>query len=192
MNCNAIQRLMYEAVDRVLTPDERSAMDLHLPGCERCRTEQAVLESLIETVETAPEEQPSDDFTRIVMDRLPAPGRSSWSLPSLVFPRLVFALTLAAAALVWLYRAPAMAYLGQYVSFQEVREPLSIAIRDLQAYLQSTAGAAASLLPEPVSSSIDWGSLLVVVATLVVGYALVRAAEAFEIEDTRLQAGKRS
>ncbi len=192
MNCESVLRLIYESNDRALTPDERRLMDVHLPGCERCRSELALLNALIETVETTPEEQPSEAFALNVMERLPLPVRSHGFMPGLVVQRIALAIGMAAATLFWLYFAPIAEFAGRFMPVQEVLKPLSTAIRDLQAYIQSTAGAAVSRLPEPVSSSVDWGSLLVVAATLVVGYILVRTAEAFEVGGSNLQTGKRS
>ncbi len=191
MNCESVQRLMYEAVDRTLSSDERRLVDAHLPGCVHCKSELAVLNALIETVETTPPVQPSDAFLSDVMDSLPAPERSTWFVPSLVFPRVVFAVMLAAAALVWLYRATLAEYVGSLVPVQDAVGPLATAIRDLQAFMQSHAGAVVSRLPEPVSTSVDWGSLLLVVTTLVVGYVLVRTAETLEVGDSNFQVGKR-
>ena len=192
MNCVSIQRLIYEAVDRALTPDEHRKVDTHLPGCERCRSEKAVLDALIETVETAPAVEPSEAFLDHVMDRLPAPGRSSWFVPSLVFPRLVFALTLLAAAPIWLYRATIAEFVERLVPVQDTLGPVATVIHDLLAYVQSQTGAVVSRLPEPVSTSVDWGSLLLVITTLAVGYVLVRAAENLEVLNARIPVGRRS
>ncbi len=192
MNCESVLKLIYESTDRALTSDERRSMDIHLPGCERCRSELALLNALIETVETTPDEQPSEAFALNVMDRLPAPVRSHRFMPGLVFQRIALACGMAAATVFWLYLAPIAEFAGRFIPVQDILEPFSTANRDLQAYLQSTAGAALSRLPEPVSSSVDWGSLLAVVATLMVGYILVRTAEAFEVGGSNLQAGKRS
>ena len=191
MNCASVQRLIYEAVDRALAPDERRLVDAHLTGCERCRSEVAVLDALIETVETTPPADPSDAFLPNVMARLPASRRSAWLVPSVVFPRVAFAATLVAAALVWLYREMIAEVVENFAPVQAVTGPVATVIRDIQAYIQSQAGAVAGSLPEPVSTSVDWGSLLLVVTTLVVGYLLVRTAEALGVGNSNMQVGKR-
>ncbi|MYJ00497.1 MAG: zf-HC2 domain-containing protein [Gemmatimonadetes bacterium] len=177
MNCESAQRMVYEAVDRALSPEERRLLDGHLAGCERCRSEAVVLDALIETVETAPAAKPTEAFLSNVMSQLPAPSRSSWCAPALALPRLVFAFTLAAAALVWLYRASLFEIVGNLPPVQTVSGPVTTAIRDIQAYLQAQAGAVLTQLPVPVSTSVEWGSLLLVATTLAVGYLLIRAAE---------------
>ena len=177
MNCESAQRMVYEAVDRALSPEERRLLDAHLAGCERCRAEAAVLDALIETVESAPAAKPTEAFLSNVMAQLPTPSRSSWFAPTLVFPRLVFAFTLAAAALVWLYREALSEFVGNLPPVQTVSGPVTTAIRDIQAYLQAQAGAVLTHLPVPVSTSVEWGSLLLVATTLAVGYLLIRAAE---------------
>ncbi len=192
MNCDAVLRLIYETADRALTPDERRSMDVHLPGCERCRSELAVLNALIETVETTPEERPSEAFVLNVMDRLPATVRSHGFMPGLVFRRIALACGMAAATLFWLYLAPIGEFAGRFLPVQDILDPVSTAIRDLKSGLQSMAGSMVSRLPDPVSASVDWGSLLAIAATLVVGYVLVRTAEAFEVGGSKLQEGKRS
>ncbi len=192
MNCEAVQRLMYEAVDRTLAPDERRLVDTHLTGCARCRAEMAVLDALIETVETTPALEPSDAFRANVMARLPAPEPSPRFAPSVVFPRVAFAATLVAAALIWLYRATFAEIVGSLLPVQAVIEPVATVIRDLQAYVHSQAGTVVSTLPEPVSASVDWGSLLLVVTTLVVGYVLVRTAETLGVGNANVRVGRRS
>lgn len=191
MNCESVQRLMYEAVDRTLAPDERCLVDAHLAGCEGCRSERAVLDALIETVETTPPAEPSDAFLANVMARLPAPRRSAWFVPSMAFPRVAFAATLVAAALGWLYRETFAGFLGNLLPVQAVIGPAATAMRDLQAYVQAQVGAVAESLPEPVSASVDWGSLLLVVTTLVVGYVLVRTAETLGVGNADVQIGRR-
>lgn len=191
MSCESVQRLMYEAVDRTLAPDERRLVDAHLAGCERCRSETAVLDALIETVETTPPAEPSAAFLDNVMGRLPAPRRSSWFMPSVVFPRVVFAATLAAAAVLWLYREVFAEIVGNLLPVQAVTGPVAMAISDFQTYIRTQAGAVADSLPEPVSASVDWGSLLLVVTTLVVGYVLVRTAETLGVGNPNMQAGRR-
>lgn len=191
MNCEAVQRLMYEAVDRTLAPDERRLVDTHLTGCARCRAEMAVLDALIETVETTPALEPSDAFRANVMARLPAPEPSPRFAPSVVFPRVAFAATLVAAALIWLYRATFAEIVGSLLPVQAVIEPVATVIRDLQAYVHSQAGTVVSTLPEPVSASVDWGSLLLVVTTLVVGYVLVRTAETLGVGNANVQVDRR-
>ena len=169
--------MVYEAVDRALSPEERRLLDSHLAGCERCRSEAVVLDALIETVETAPAAKPTEAFLSNVMAQLPAPSRSSWFAPALVFPRLVFAFTLAAAALVWLYRASLFEIVGSLPPVQTVTGPVTTLIQDFQAYLQAQASAVLTQFPVPVSTSVEWGSLLLVATTLAVGYLLIRAAE---------------
>lgn len=195
MNCESAQRMVYEAVDRTLSPEERHLLDAHLAGCERCSSEVAVLDAMIETVETTPAAKPSDAFLANVMAQLPASSRSysrsSWFAPSLVLPRLVFAFTLAVAALVWLYRASLAEIVGSFLPVQTVAGPVSTAIHDVQAYLQALAGAALALLPEPASTSVDWGSLLLVATTLAVGYLLIRAAENMSVGRSSLRIGRR-
>lgn len=191
MNCVSVQRLMYEAVDRALAPDERRLLDAHLAGCEGCRSEMAVLDALIETVETTPPADPSDAFLPNVMARLPAPRRSLWFGPSVVFPRVVFAATLAAAALLWLYREMFAEIVENLLPVQDVTGPVAAVIRDLQAYIRTQVGAVADSLPEPVSTSVDWGSLLLVVTTLVVGYVLVRTAETLGVGSSNIRIGRR-
>lgn len=195
MNCESTQRMVYEAVDRALTPDERRLLDAHLAGCERCRSEAAVLDALIKTVETTPAAKPSEAFLSTVMAQLPVPSRSasrsSWFAPSLVFPRLVFAITLAAAALVWLYRASLTEIVGNFLPVQTVSVPVTTVIRDIQAYMQAQAGAALTHLPAPVSTSVEWGSLLLVATTLAVGYLLIRAAENLDVGRSSLRIGRR-
>ena len=191
MNCKSVQRLMYEAVDRTLASDERGLVDAHLAGCEGCRSERAVLDSLIETVETTPAAEPSDAFLANVMARLPAPRRSSWFVPSVAFPRVAFAATLVAAALGWLYRETFAEIVGSLLPVQAVTGPAATVVRDLQAYIQAQVGAVAESLPEPVSASVDWGSLLLVVTTLIVGYVMVRTAETLGVGNANMQVGKR-
>ena len=181
MNCESAQRMVYEAVDRALSPEARRLLDAHLAGCERCRSEAAVLEAMIETVESTPRAHPSEAFLSNVMEQLPALSRSSWFASALVFPRLVFAFTLAAAALVWLYRASLAEIVGNFLPVQTVIGPVSAAVRDFQAYLQAQAGAVLASLPDPVSTSVEWGSLLLVATTLAVGYLLTRAAENLDV-----------
>lgn len=187
--------MAYEAVDRTLSPEERHQLDAHLAGCERCSAEVAVLDAMIDTVETTPAAKPSDAFLANVMAQLPASSRSSsrssWFAPSLVLPRLVFAFTLAVAALVWLYRASLAEIVGTFLPVQTVAGPVSTAIQDIQAYLQALAGAALALLPVPASTSVDWGSLLLVATTLVVGYLLIRAAENMNVGRSSLRIGRR-
>ena len=208
MNCESIQRLMYEAVDRTLAPDERRRVDTHLTGCARCRAETAVLDALIETVETTPPAEPSDAFLANVMARLPAPEPSPRFAPepsprfapepsprfapSVVLPRLAFAATLVAAALIWLYRGTVAGFVERLIPVRDMVEPAAAVIRDLQAYVQAQVVAVADSLPEPVSASVDWGSLLLVVTTLAVGYVLVRTAETLGVGNPGVQAGKRS
>ncbi|MDD9949574.1 MAG: zf-HC2 domain-containing protein [candidate division Zixibacteria bacterium] len=191
MNCKSAQRMVYEAVDRALSPDERRLLDAHLAGCERCRAEAAVLDALIETVETAPAAKPTEAFLANVMAQLPAPLRSSWFAPALVFPRLVFAFTLAAAALVWLYRASLSEIVGNFPPVQTVSGPVTTAIRDIQAYLQAQAGAVLNHLPIPASTSVEWGSMLLVATTLAVGYLLIRAAENPDVGRSSFRIGRR-
>ncbi len=183
---------MYEAVDRTLAPDERRLVDTHLTGCARCRAEMAVLDALIETVETTPPAEPSDAFVANVMARLPAPEPSPRFAPSVVFPRVAFAATLVAAALIWLYRATVTEFVGSLFPVRDLVEPAASVIRNLQAYVQTQVGAVADSLPEQVSTSIDWGSLLLVVTTLVVGYVLVRTAETMGVGNPNIQVGRRS
>ncbi len=191
MNCESIQRLMYEAVDRTLAPDERRLVDSHLTGCARCRAEMAVLDALIETVETTPPAEPSDAFVANVMARLPAPEPSPRFAPSVVFPRVAFAATLVAAALIWLYRATVAGFVGSLFPVQDMFAPAATVIRDLQAYVQTQVGAVADSLPEPVVTSVDWSSMLLVVTTLAVGYVLVRTAETLGVGNPGMQVGKR-
>ena len=191
MNCESIQRLMYEAVDRTLAPDERRLVDSHLTGCERCRAEMAVLDALIETVETTPPAEPSDAFLANVMARLPAPEPSPRFAPSVVFPRVAFAATLAAAALIWLYRGTVTGFVGSLFPVQDMFEPVGTVIRNLQTYVQTQVGALADSLPEPVAASVDWGSLLLVVTTLAVGCVLARTAETLGVGNPDIQVGKR-
>ena len=191
MNCESVQRMVYEAVDRALSPEERRLLDAHLAGCERCRSEATVLDALIETVETTPAVKPSAAFLSNVMEQLPAPSRSSWFAPALVFPRLVFAFTLAAAALVWLYREALSGFVGNLPPVQTVSGPVTNSIRDFQAYLQAQAGAVLAQLPDPVSASVDWGSLLLVATTLAVGYLLIRAAENLDVGRSSIPIGRR-
>lgn len=192
MNCESVQRLIYEAVDRALAPNERRLVDTHLVGCERCRSEMAVLDALIDTVETTPPAAPSDTFLANVMAGLPASRRSSWFVPPVVFPRVVFAATLAVAALLWLYRGVFAEFLENLAPVQAVTGPVTAAIGGFQAYVRTQVGAVAGSLPEPVSTSVDWGSLLLVVTTLVVGFILVRTAEALGVGNPNMQVGKRS
>lgn len=192
MNCETTRRLMYEAVDRALSPEERRLADAHLAVCERCGAEAAFLGAMIETVETTPAAQPSEAFLSNVMERLPAPARSSWFAPALVFPRLAFAATLAAAALIWAYRATFAEFVGEFLPVQTVTGPLAAAVRDIQAYAYAQAGAVLARLPEPVSTSVEWGSMLLVVTTLAVGYVMVRAAERLEVGHSSLEIGRRS
>lgn len=209
MNCESTLSMVYEAVDRTLTPEERRLLNAHLAGCERCRSEAAVLDALIETVETTPAAKPSEAFLANVMAQLPAPSpspsssrspspspspsssRSSWFAPALVFPRLVFTFTLAAAALVWLYRASLAEIVGNFLPVQTVAGPVTTAIRDIQAYMQAQAGAALAYLPVPASSSVEWGSLLLVATTLAVGYLLIRAAENLDVGRSSIRIGRR-
>ena len=191
MNCESVQRMMYEAVDRTLAPYERRLLDAHLTGCERCRSERAVLDALIETVETTPPAEPSDAFLANVMARLPAPRRSSWFVPSVAFTRVIFAATLAAAALGWLYRGMVAEFMEKLLPVQAVTGPAATVVRDLQAYIQAQIGAVAESLPEPVSASVDWGSLLLVVTTLIVGYVMVRTAETLGVGNANMQVGRR-
>lgn len=191
MNCESAQRMVYEAVDRALSQEERRLLDAHLAGCERCRSEAAVLDALIETVETTPAVEPSEAFLSNVMEQLPAPSRSSWFEPALVFPRLIFAFTLAAAALVWLYREALSDFVGNLPPVQTVFGPVSTAIRDFQAYLQAQAGAVLVSLPDPVATSVEWGSLLLVATTLAVGYLLIRAAENLDAGRSSFRIGRR-
>lgn len=191
MNCESTQRLMYEAVDRTLAPDERRLVDTHLNGCERCRAEMAVLDALIETVETTPPAEPSDAFLANVMASLPVPEPSPRFAPSVVFPRVAFAATLVAAALIWLYREVFAEIVENFLPVQAVIGPVATMIGDLQTYVQTKVVAVADSLPEPVSTSVDWGSLLLVVTTLVVGYVLVRTAETMGVGNPDIQVGKR-
>lgn len=191
MNCESTQRLMYEAVDLTLAPDERRLVDTHLTGCERCRAEMAVLDALIETVETTPPAEPSDAFLANVMASLPAPEPSPRFAPSVVFPRVAFAATLVAAALIWLYREVFAELVGNFLPVQAVIGPVATVIGDLQAYVQTQVAAVAESLPEPISTSLDWGSLLLVVTTLAVGYVLVRTAETLGVGNPDIQAGRR-
>ena len=191
MNCESTQRMIYEAVDRALTSDERRLVDAHLSACERCRSESAVLDAMIETVETTPLSDPSEAFLSNVMDSLPAP-RQSLSVPSLFIPRMVFAATLAAAALVWLYRAMFVEIVENLLPVQTVIDPVTTVVRDIQAYLQSQAGAVLARLPEQVSNSVDLGSMLLVVTTLAVGYVLVRVAEKLDVGGSRFEIGRRT
>lgn len=191
MNCESAQRMVYEAVDRALTPEELRLLDVHLTGCERCRSEAAVLDALIETVETTPAATPTESFLSNVMERLPAPSRSSWFAPALVFPRLVFAFTLAAAALVWLYREALSEFVGNLPPVQTVSGPVTTLIREIQAYMQTQAFAVLAHLPDPVSASVDWSSLLLVATTLAVGYLLIRAAENVDIGSSSFRIGGR-
>ncbi|MXY49600.1 MAG: hypothetical protein F4Y38_09965 [Gemmatimonadetes bacterium] len=191
MNCESAQRMVYEAVDRALSPEERRLLDAHLTGCERCRSEAAVLDALIETVETTPAAKPTEAFLSKVMEQLPAPSRSSWFAPALIFPRLVFAFTLAAAALIWLYRASLAEIAGSLLPVQTVAGPVTTAFRDIQAYLQAQAGAVLAHLPDPVSASVDWGSLLLVATTLAVGCLLIRAAENLDVGISSFRIGRR-
>ena len=191
MNCQSIQRLMYEAVDRALAPDERRMVDTHLTGCERCRAEMAMLDALIETVETTAPAEPSSAFLDNVMARLPAPAPSSRFAPSVVFPRMAFAATLVAAVLIWLYRSTVTGFVDSLFPAQDIFGPVAAGVRNLQAYVQIQAGAVADSLPEPISTSVDWGSLLLVVTTLAVGYILVRTAETLGVGSPDIQAGRR-
>ncbi len=152
----------------------------------------AVLDALIDTVETTPPAAPSDAFLANVMAGLPVPRQSSWFVPSVVFPRVVFAATLAVAALLWLYRGMFAGFLENLLPVQAVTGPVATAIGDFQAYVQTQVGAVAGSLPEPVSASVEWGSLLLVVTTLVVGFILVRTAEALGVGNPNMQVGKRS
>ena len=191
MNCESTQRMIYEAVDRALTSDERRLVDAHLSACERCRSEVAVLDAMIETVETTPLSNPSEVFLSNVMGSLPAP-RQSLSVPSLFIPRMVFAATLATAALVWLYRAMFVDIVENLLPVQTVVGPVTTVFRDIQAYLQSQAGAVLARLPEQVSNSVEWGSMLLVVTTLAVGYVLVRTAEKLDVGSSRFEIGRRT
>ena len=191
MNCESTQRLMYEAVDRTLAPDERRLVDTHLTGCERCRAEMAMLDALIETVETTPPAEPSGAFLANVMASLPAPEPSPRFAPSVVFPRVAFAATLVAAALIWLYRELFAELVGNFLPVQAVIGPVATVIGDLQAYVQTQVVAVADSLPEPVSTSVDWGSLLLVVTTLAVGYVLVRTAETLGVGNPDIRVGGR-
>ncbi len=199
MNCESTQRLIHEAVDRALSSEERRLADAHLAVCERCRSAAAVLDAMIETVETTPAERPSEAFLSNVMERLPAPARSSLSeprsslsLPSLFFPRTVFAATLAVAALVWLYRAMLVEFVEGVLPVQTVFGQVTAVVRDIQAYVHVQAGAVLSRFPEPVATSVEWGSMLLVVTTLGVGYLLVRAAEKMEVGNSSLEIGRRT
>jgi len=191
MNCESALSMVYEAVDRALSPKERRLLDAHLAGCERCRSEAAVLDALIETVESTPRSRPSEAFLSNVMERLPAPSRSSWFAPALVLPRLVFAFTLAAAALVWLYREVLSEFVGNFPPVQTVSGPVTTAIRDIQAYLQAQAGAVLNHLPIPTSTSVEWSSMLLVATTLAVGYLLIRAAENPDVGRSSFRIGRR-
>ncbi|MCY3554463.1 MAG: zf-HC2 domain-containing protein [Gemmatimonadetes bacterium] len=195
MNCKTALSMVYEAVDRALSPEERRLLDAHLAGCERCRTEAAVLDALIDTVESTPRSHPSEAFLSNVMEQLPAPSRSSsrssWFAPALVFPRLVFAFTLAAAALVWLYHEALSAFVGNLPPVQTVSVPVTTAIQDFQAYLQAQTGAVLVSLPDPVATSVEWGSLLLVATTLAVGYLLIRAAENLDVGRSSFRIGGR-
>ena len=191
MNCESAQRLVYEAVDRALTPEERRLLDAHIAGCERCSVEAAVLDALIETVETTPAAEPSGAFLSNVMAQLPAPSRSSWFAPSLFFPRLVFTITLAAAALVWLYRASLAETVENFLPVQTVSGQVTTMLRDIQAYMQAQAGAALTHLPVPIPTSVEWGSLLLVATTLAVGYLLIRSAENLDVGRSGFRIGRR-
>ncbi len=195
MKCESAQRMVYEAVDRTLSPEERRLLDAHLAGCERCSSEAAVLDALIKTVETTPTAKPSETFLSNVMAQLPAPSRSSsrssWFAPTLVLPRLVFAFTLAVAVLVWLYRASLAEIVGGFLPVQTVSGPVTTAIHDIQAYMKAQVGATLGHLPVPVSTSVDWGSLLLVATTLAVGYLLIRAAENMNVGRSSLRIGRR-
>lgn len=191
MNCESAQRMVYEAVDRSLTPEERRLMNGHLAGCERCRSEAAVLGALIETFETTPPEKPSEAFLSNVMAQLPAPSRSPWFTPALVVPRLCFAVTLTAAALVWLYRASIAGIVWNLLSVQTVAGPVTTSIRDFQTYMQMQTGTVLNRLPDPVSTSVDWGSFLLVATTLSVGYLLIRAVEDLEVGRSSVRIGRR-
>lgn len=191
MNCESTLRLVYEAVDRALSPEEHRLADAHLAVCERCRSEAAVLDAMIETVETVPEARPSEAFLANVMDRLPEPRRCV-SLPSLFFPRTVFAATLAAAALIWLYRASLVEIMDDFLPVQMVFGQVMAAVRDFKAYTHAQAGAVLTRLPEPVSTSVEWGSMLLVVTTLVVGYLLLRAVEKLDVGHSTIEIGRRT
>ncbi len=177
MHCESVRRLMYEAVDRTLASDERDLVDAHLTECAGCRSELAVRDALIDAVETAPPAAPSDAFLTDVLARLPAPRRSWRAVLSLVFPRVVFAGTLMVAVLVWLYRAALAGIVEDALPVQAVVGPVGTFVRDLQTYAQTRVGALANFVPEPVSASVDWSSLLLVSTTLLVGYVLIRTAE---------------
>ena len=191
MNCESTLGMIYEAVDRALTSDERRLVDAHLSACERCRSEKAVLDAMIETVETTPLSGPSEAFLSNVMESLPAP-RQSLPVPSLFISRMVFSATLAAAALVWLYRGMLVDFVGNLLPLQTAAGPVTTLVRDIHAYVQSQAGAILVHLPEQVSNSVEWGSMLLVVTTLAVGYVLVRTAEKLEMGRSSFEIGSQT
>ena len=73
MQCRDIHLLLHEALDRILTGEEQIHLDDHLATCELCRADAVLLHAVIQAVEETPTQQPSEDFTLKVMDRLPAP-----------------------------------------------------------------------------------------------------------------------
>ena len=143
MQCRDIHLLLHEALDRILTGEEQIHLDDHLATCELCRADAVLLHAVIQAVEETPTQQPSEDFTLKVMDRLPAPVFGL--IPVAVFRALVAAIGIIAATVGWVYRAGLI---------QSVREL-----------------SAAAAEPNPISASFQHAaSSIYMVGTTIIGY----------------------
>jgi len=177
MKCGDIQKLMYEALDRVLQPDERSLLEAHLSGCADCRSEQVLLKAMIKTVESTPQEMPGKNLAQSVMARLAAPA-PSW-LHGPTTRRIALSLTFATAFLIWQFRALIASNAKTYLPWESVVRWVSATGERMDEGVQTMIGVLASRLPESVPAWIEWNALLPIVLSLAVGFLLVRIAEAF-------------
>ncbi|MEM7246558.1 MAG: zf-HC2 domain-containing protein [Acidobacteriota bacterium] len=71
MNCDDARALLSDHVDRLLLPNEAMPLERHLERCDDCRHEQALLGSLVSTLEGLEDPEVPDEFTARVMAELP-------------------------------------------------------------------------------------------------------------------------
>jgi anti-sigma factor RsiW len=108
MQCKKVIRRFSAYIDGELTFEEEALIEQHLNGCSNCRAEYFKLRSTLDLMAQLPEEDPGDEFSRAVMNRIreeraevdvgrSTPWRERWSRWVQALPALRPAYGMAAA-----------------------------------------------------------------------------------------------
>jgi anti-sigma factor RsiW len=186
MSCGSVHKLLHEAFERALTPEEQKRVDVHLEGCRACRAEAALLRAMIRALETAPAVQPSERFTLAVMDRLPAPVRIFGFLPAAAFRVAAALIGVAGAGLGWVYRTEVLT-IGREAGHAAAASPAGDAMQQAYAAIQTLGQKMLAYVPVHQLDSPQWSPVVSVLIAVGVGMVILHMVNGFEPLDADLE-----